>query len=73
MPEYSVLEDDCWIGPNVVITNAKYPRSPRVKEVLRGATVRRSAKVGANATLLPGVEIAPPTAEPTTKPTIIHR
>jgi acetyltransferase-like isoleucine patch superfamily enzyme len=57
IPEYSVLEDQCWIGPNVVITNAKYPRSPRVKEALKGATVRRFAKVGANCTLLPGVEV----------------
>jgi acetyltransferase-like isoleucine patch superfamily enzyme len=57
VPEYSVLEDQCWIGPNVVITNAKYPRSPRAKETLKGATVRRFAKVGANSTLLPGVEI----------------
>ncbi len=52
-----MLEDDCWIGPNVVITNARYPRSPHVKEQLCGATVRRGAKIGANATLLPGVTI----------------
>jgi acetyltransferase-like isoleucine patch superfamily enzyme len=57
VPEFSVLEDDCWIGPNVVITNAKYPRSPGVKESLRGAVVRKFAKVGANSTLLPGVVI----------------
>jgi acetyltransferase-like isoleucine patch superfamily enzyme len=57
IPEYSVLEDGCWIGPNVVITNAKYPRSPDVKNQLRGAVVHRGAKIGANATLLPGVEI----------------
>ena len=57
VPEYTVLEADSWIGPNVVITNAKYPRSPTVKEQLKGALVRRGAKVGANCTLLPGVEI----------------
>jgi acetyltransferase-like isoleucine patch superfamily enzyme len=57
IPEYSVLEPHCWIGPNVVITNAKYPRSPLVKETLKGAVVRRGAKIGANSTLLPGVEI----------------
>ena len=32
IPEYTILEDDCWIGPNVVITNALYPRFPDVKE-----------------------------------------
>jgi acetyltransferase-like isoleucine patch superfamily enzyme len=57
IPEYSVLEDDCWIGPNVVFTNARYPRSPRVKEQLQGPHVGRGAKIGANATLLPGVHI----------------
>src|SRR5262245_58504320 len=55
IPEFSVLEDDCWIGPNVVLTNAKYPLSPGVKDQLAGPVIRRGAKIGANATLLPGV------------------
>ena len=57
VPEFSVLEDDCWFGPNVVVTNARYPRSKHVKEQLRGATIQRGAKIGANATLLPGIVI----------------
>jgi acetyltransferase-like isoleucine patch superfamily enzyme len=57
VPEYSILEDDCWLGPNVVVTNARYPRSKNVKENLKGATIKRGAKIGANATLLPGVII----------------
>lgn len=57
VPEFSVLEDDCWLGPNVVVTNARYPQSKRVKENLRGAHIKRGAKIGANATLLPGVVI----------------
>ena len=57
VPEYTVLEDGSWLGPNVVITNAKYPQSRNVKEQLSGARVRRGAIVGANATLLPGVEV----------------
>jgi len=57
VPEFSVLEDDCWLGPNVVLTNAKYPRSPRVKEQLIGPHIESGAKIGANATLLPGVRI----------------
>jgi acetyltransferase-like isoleucine patch superfamily enzyme len=57
VPEFSVLEDGCWLGPNVVVTNAKYPRSPRVKEQLVGAHIEAGAKIGANATLLPGVRI----------------
>ena len=57
VPEYSILEDDCWLGPNVVVTNARYPRSKNVKENLKGAMIKRGAKIGANATLLPGVVI----------------
>jgi len=57
VPEYSVLEEGCWLGPNVVVTNARYPRSRSVKSELRGAHIMRGAKVGANATLLPGVTI----------------
>ncbi len=55
IPEFSVLEDDCWIGPNVVLTNAPYPRGKRVKDELRGVRIGRGAKIGANATLLPGI------------------
>ncbi len=57
VPEFSVLEDECWLGPNVVVTNARYPRSRNVKEQLEGATIKRRAKIGANATLLPGVTV----------------
>ncbi|MCK4393968.1 transferase [Candidatus Bipolaricaulota bacterium] len=57
IPEETTLEAGCWIGPNVVITNARYPLSPGVKSTLKGATVRRNAKIGANVTLLPGIII----------------
>lgn len=57
VPEYSILEEGCWLGPNVVITNARYPRSRTVQENLRGAHIKRGAKIGANATLLPGIVI----------------
>jgi acetyltransferase-like isoleucine patch superfamily enzyme len=57
IPEYSLLEEGAWVGPNVVITNARYPLSPEAKANLQGATLRAGAKIGANATLLPGVVI----------------
>jgi acetyltransferase-like isoleucine patch superfamily enzyme len=57
IPEYSVLEEGCWIGPNVVLTNAKYPLSPGVKHQLAGPIIRKGAKIGANATILPGVVV----------------
>lgn len=57
VPEFTVIEDDAWLGPNVVITNAKYPLSPGVKETLAGPLIKKGAKIGANATVLPGVVI----------------
>lgn len=57
VPEYTVLEAEAWLGPNVVITNAKYPKSPDVKDTLKGALIEKKAKIGANSTLLPGIKI----------------
>lgn len=57
VPEYTTVEADAWIGPGVILTNAKYPRSPNVKRDLCGPMIRRAAMIGANATILPGVEI----------------
>ena len=57
IPEYSVLEDYTWLGPNVVLTNAKYPLSPGVKENLKGPIIKKRAKIGANSTILPGIVI----------------
>ncbi|NPV66666.1 MAG: N-acetyltransferase [Anaerolineae bacterium] len=57
VPEYTVLEEGCWLGPGVVITNARYPLSRGVKERLQGAHIEAGAIIGANATLLPGVRI----------------
>ena len=48
VPEFTVIEDDAWLGPNVVITNAKYPLSPGVKETLAGPLIKKGAKIGAN-------------------------
>ena len=57
VPEYCILEDDCWIGPHVTFTNARYPYSKNAKNELKGVTVRSGAKIGANVTLLPGIVI----------------
>ncbi|GAB4420913.1 MAG: acyltransferase [Bacteriovoracaceae bacterium] len=57
IPEYSILKEKSWVGPNVVFTNAKYPQSPNVKNELIGPTIEKGAKIGANSTLLPGVVV----------------
>lgn len=57
VPEYTTLEENCWLGPNVVVTNARYPKHPSVKDELKGAHIKQNAKIGANTTLLPAVTI----------------
>jgi len=57
IPEYSNLKDSCWIGPNVVFTNAKYPQSIDTKDNLKGPIICNNAKIGANSTLLPEIKI----------------
>lgn len=57
VPEYCQLKRGSWLGPNVVLTNAKYPKSPEAKATLAGVTVEEDAIIGANCTVLPGVTI----------------
>jgi acetyltransferase-like isoleucine patch superfamily enzyme len=57
IPEYSVLMKDSWVGPNVVFTNAPYPKSKNVKDELIGPTLHPGAIIGANSTLLPGIQV----------------
>ncbi len=57
IPEYTIVRAQAWIGPGVVITNARYPAGSRSKEMLTGVTVETRARIGAHATILPGVRI----------------
>jgi acetyltransferase-like isoleucine patch superfamily enzyme len=57
IPEYTTIERGAWIGPNVVITNARYPNTPTTKHELVGAYLEEGCMIGANATILPGVRI----------------
>lgn len=57
VPELSILEDDAWLGPHVVLTNARYPNEPDTKERLEGVRIGRGARVGAGVVVLPGVTI----------------
>lgn len=55
---YVTIEQHCFIAPCVVTTNDNYMgRTAERFKHRRGATIRRGARVGANTTLLPGVEI----------------
>jgi UDP-2-acetamido-3-amino-2,3-dideoxy-glucuronate N-acetyltransferase len=50
------IDEDVFIGPSVVFTNVERPRAFLKQEYGR-TLVRRGATIGANATILPGVEI----------------
>ena len=51
------VEDDVFIGPNVTFSNDKYPRSKRPPPAFVPTVLRRGASIGANATVVCGVEI----------------
>ncbi len=51
------LEDDVFVGPNATFTNDRFPRSRRWLESYPRTVVRAGASIGANATILPGIEI----------------
>ena len=55
VPTNTLIEDHVFLGPCCALANDKYP--VRVPYELKGPTLREGASVGANATLLPGVEI----------------
>lgn len=57
IPEFSVLKKGCWIGPHVVLTNAKFPNRPETKNQLMGVVVESGAVIGANSTVSPGINV----------------
>jgi UDP-2-acetamido-3-amino-2,3-dideoxy-glucuronate N-acetyltransferase len=53
-----IIEDDVFLGPSMVFTNVINPRSfIERKDEFKNTFVRKGATVGANATLLCGIEI----------------
>jgi acetyltransferase-like isoleucine patch superfamily enzyme len=55
---YSTLEEDVFIAPCVITTNDNFMgRTDRRHELRKGPTIRRGARVGGGAVLLPGIEI----------------
>jgi len=52
--QFTTIEDDAFLAPGVGIAN---DRHPVCADCLEGPTIRRGARVGVNATLLPGVVV----------------
>ncbi|MGJ8454475.1 DapH/DapD/GlmU-related protein [Pseudothermotoga sp. U03pept] len=54
----STIEDYCFVAPEVTFTNDNFlGRTEERKRYFKGPTIRKGARIGANATILPGVEI----------------
>ena len=51
------IEDNVFIGPNVTFTNDLLPRSMNKNYECKGITLRKGCSIGANTTLLAGIEI----------------
>jgi acetyltransferase-like isoleucine patch superfamily enzyme len=57
VPEESVLEDGCWLGPGVIVTNARYPNRSDTKKNLEGVHIEKDATIGAGVILMPGIRV----------------
>lgn len=51
------IEDNVFIGPNVTFTNDLLPRSMNKDYACKGITLRKGCSIGANTTLLAGIEV----------------
>lgn len=51
------IEDNVFIGPNVTFCNDRHPKSGNKQFCLEKTILRQGASIGANATILPGIEI----------------
>lgn len=54
----TTIEDDVFIGPNATFTNDAFPRSKQYRAAASRIVVKHGASIGANATILPGLQIA---------------
>jgi acetyltransferase-like isoleucine patch superfamily enzyme len=54
---HSLVEDDVFLGPGASTTNDDTMGRHGPESELRGATIRRAARIGGSAVLVPGVEV----------------
>lgn len=57
IPEYTIIKQNSWIGPNAILTNAKFPISEKVKENLIGPVIEEGSIIGAGSIIMPGINI----------------
>ena len=51
------IEDNVFIGPNATFVNDTYPKSKQYPSSFKKTIIRKGASIGANTTLLGGIEI----------------
>ena len=57
IPEGVIIEDDVFIGPGVVFTNDKYPRSKQYPYFFQKTIIKNGASIGAGSVILGGIQI----------------
>ncbi len=55
--QFTTIEDDVFMAPGVTIANDLHPGCAEAKRCMKGPTIKRGAKIGVNATILPMVVI----------------
>ncbi len=55
--QFTIIEDDVFLAPGVVIANDPHPGCPRSRECMRGPTIKKGAQIGVNVTIVPFVTI----------------
>ena len=55
--QYTIIEDDVFLAPGVVLANDLHPGCPHSHECMRGPYIKRGAQIGVNSTIMPRVII----------------
>jgi len=63
IPEYTVIEENAWIGPGAIMTNVLHPPCPAFKKhapvygekCCHGPIIKKNAVIGAGSVVMPGV------------------
>ena len=65
IPEYTIIKENAWIGPGVIMTNVLHPPCPAFKKhapllgkkCCHGPIIEKNAVIGAGAIILPGIVV----------------
>lgn len=55
--QFTLIEDDVFLGPGVIIANDLHPGCPNALDCMQGPRIKRGAQIGINCCVLPRVTI----------------